>query len=131
MNPLRTSPSLIVDSGLVQPKYEGVAITLEAYGSLCHMPAENPGLIGQRHELSVDVVHQLLVVAAGEISASDTQIEQGIAAEQHSMPVQAYTFRTMAGSMKNRETQFTNLDHIPFTKQPVRLRRSAEGAAQH
>src|SRR4030042_4107163 len=95
------------------------------------MPAENPGIIGQGHKLGVDVAHRLLVVTAGEIGAADAQIEKGIATKQHAMPVEAHALRTVAGGVNNLETQFANLNHIPFTKQSFRIRRRAEGPTQH
>ena len=110
------------------PAEPGVSPSFLAYGRLRSVARQDDGIVGKRQQLGANALYQLLVATAGEVGSSYPIIEEGIPAEDHSVPHQRDTARGVPRGMEHGEAKLSQLYDIAIVQQTVRLRR-ALGAA--
>ena len=77
------------------------------------MAAIDPGLIGQDHDLLLDAVDYLVVIATREIRPADAEVEERVAAEDDSRPGEADAAGTVTWRMQNGEIQVADFQLVP------------------
>jgi hypothetical protein len=98
---------------------EGIALALSADGGAGTVPGVNDGSVRQDHQLGMDAIHKLVSAASGKVVPADTEIEKGIAAEDHAFSVKTDAAGGMTGGVQYHEMQVTYIEAFATLKRTV------------
>jgi beta-lactamase class A len=98
---------------------EGVGLTLVADARLKHVARQHDGVVGQSEQLVNDAVHELGVVAAGQVRAPHRAKEQRVAAEQQTVGVEAHAAGRVPRGVNYLQAEPVDLDHIAVAQPGV------------
>ena len=88
-------------------------------------------IVGQDHQLALDAVDEHFMAAPGEIAAAHAEVEQRIADEHHSVPVEAYAAVAVPWCMKYGEFKVSDFDDIAILQAYIGVGRRLHRAAYH